>query len=132
MSQPLLVPVSVGELFDKQTILQIKRERIHDEHKLLHVQRELDLLTRQADAFLASCAQGDAIRELVQQLHAVNATLWDLENEVRACDRALRFDESFVAAARNIYAGNDRRAAIKLDINTRAGSDIVEVKSHLQ
>lgn len=130
MSQPLLIPVSVGELFDKQTILQIKRERIHDEHKLLHVQHELTLLTQQAEAFLASCVQRDAIRDLVQQLHAVNSALWDLENEVRACDRAQRFDESFVAAARKIYAGNDRRAAIKLDINTRAGSNIVEVKSH--
>lgn len=132
MNQPILVPVSVGELFDKQTILQIKRERIHDAGKLLHVERELTLLSQQADAFLASCAQGAEIRDLAQQLHAVNSALWDLENEVRACDRAARFDDSFIAAARKIYAGNDRRAAIKLAINVSAGSDIVEVKSHAQ
>lgn len=132
MNLPIFVPVSVGELFDKQTILQIKSERIHDEHKLAHVHRELTLLSQQADAFLASCAQGDAIRELVQQLHAVNSTLWDLENEVRACDRTSRFDDSFIASARKIYAGNDQRAAIKLAINIHAGSDIVEVKSHAQ
>lgn len=130
MNQPILVPVSVGELIDKQTILQIKRERISDAAKLQHVERELALLGQQAQAFLASCAQRAEIEQLAEQLHAVNAALWDLENEVRALDRAECFDERFVAAARKIYAGNDRRAAIKLAINTSAGSDIVEVKSH--
>lgn len=132
MNQPILVPVSVGELFDKQTILQIKRERIQDSAKLQHVERELGLLSGQVDVFLASCAQRTEIQQLAQQLHAVNSGLWDLENEVRAFDRAACFDERFVAAARKIYAGNDRRAAIKLAINTSAGSNIVEVKSHAQ
>jgi hypothetical protein len=132
MNQPILVPVSVGELFDKQTILQIKRERIQDAAKLVHVERELGLLSSQVDAFLASCSQRAEILQLAQQLHTVNSALWDLENEVRAFDRAACFDDRFVAAARKIYAGNDRRASIKLAINTHAGSDIVEVKSHSQ
>lgn len=130
MNQPVFVPVSVGELFDKHTILRIKQERIQDPGKRLHVERELTLLEQLVDDFLASCAQRTEIEQLAEQLHAVNATLWDLENEVRALDRAGCFDERFVAAARKIYAGNDRRASIKLAINTSAGSDIVEVKSH--
>ena len=98
MNQPILVPVSVGELIDKQTILQIKRERIADAAKLQHVEHELTLLGQQAQAFLASCAQRAEIEQLAEQLHAVNAALWDLENEVRALDRAECFDERFVAA----------------------------------
>ncbi|MFO1244883.1 MAG: hypothetical protein U1E71_06850 [Ramlibacter sp.] len=130
MSQSIQIPVSVGELFDKQTILQIKCDRIDDPAKRAHAVHELELLTHRADDMLAGCPIRADIVALVAELHAVNAELWDLENIVRACERAARFDSDFVATARRIYAGNDRRAAIKLRINTLLGSDIVEVKSH--
>lgn len=130
MTHSLLIPVSVGELFDKQTILRIKQDRIDDDVKRAHVAHELALLTRHADDILAQCADRAALQALVADLQAVNAALWDLENTVRACERDGQFDAAFVAAARSIYAGNDKRAAIKLRINTLLGSDIVEVKSH--
>lgn len=130
MGQSIQIPVSVGELFDKQTILQIKCERIADVAKRAYAAHELELLARRADDILDGCAVRADIMKLVGELHAVNAELWDLENTVRACERAGCFDGTFVAAARRIYGGNDRRAAIKLRINTLLGSDIVEVKSH--
>lgn len=124
------VPVSVGELFDKQTILRIKSERITDSAKLVHVRHELQLLDGIARGILDASAQAAQVAPLVDELQAVNNTLWDLENTVRACEAAGRFDDAFVKSARSIYSGNDRRAAIKLRINQLLGSDIVEVKSH--
>jgi len=132
MGQSILIPVSAGELFDKQTILQIKRERIADEAKRAHVLRELELLDGIALRLLMDAPQDAAstVTGLVAELHAVNSGLWDLENTVRAAESAGRFDGGFVQAARAIYAGNDKRAALKLRINQLLGSAIVEVKSH--
>lgn len=130
MPRSVSIPVSVGELFDKQTILQIKQQRISDPAKLAHVARELSLLSEIAAGVLRDAPERDAVQALVAELHGVNNTLWDLENTVRACDAAQTFDARFIASARQIYAGNDRRARIKLQINTLLGSDIVEVKSH--
>ncbi|WP_298934058.1 hypothetical protein [uncultured Ramlibacter sp.] len=130
MSQAIEVPVSAGELFDKQTILRIKQERISDAAKLAHVGRELGLLDGIAAGLLQGAPQAADVNVLVAELHAVNSTLWDLENSVRAAEAAQRFDAAFIGSARSIYAGNDRRAALKLRINQLLGSDIVEVKSH--
>lgn len=129
MGEPILIPISAGELLDKKTILQIKQERIKDASQLANVQRELALLESIARAANAT-SPSPAIESLEAQLRAVNETLWDLENAVRACERAGRFGEDFVAAARQIYAGNDRRAAIKRQINLLMNSSIVEEKSH--
>jgi len=130
MSAAIQVPVSAGELFDKQTILRIKRERIRDAAKLAHVERELGLLDGIAAGLLQGAPQAAEVQALVGALHAVNAGLWDLENAVRAAEAAECFDTAFIHSARSIYAGNDKRAAIKLRINQLLGSDIVEVKSH--
>lgn len=123
----ILIPVSPGELADKITILRIKRERIGDDAKQANVARELALLNeiaeREADGFRT-------VAPLVAELMAINAKLWDIEDGKRAAERAQRFDADFIALARAVYLENDRRAAIKRQINDALGSDIVEEKSH--
>lgn len=126
MSDPLLVPVSAGELFDKKTILAIKRERIADAGKQAHVRRELALL----EAVAARMPASPELTALQCRLQSVNERLWDLENTVRAFERAGDFGPDFVAAARSIYRGNDERAALKLRINELLGSTLVEAKEH--
>lgn len=127
MPQPLHVPVSAGELLDKITILQIKRERIHDAAQRANVERELALLSDVASRELPASSE---LAQLEAELKAINETLWDLENTVRAHEKSQDFGEAFVRAARSIYAGNDRRAAVKRHINVLLGSLIVEEKSH--
>lgn len=120
------VPVAVGELFDKITILRIKAERIGDPAKEANVRRELEALEAVARAVPAS-AELDA---LVARLHAVNAGLWDVEDGKRRHEREGRFDDAFVQLARRVYKENDLRAAIKRQINDLTGSALVEEKSH--
>lgn len=120
------IPVAVGELFDKITILRIKAKRLGDPGQLANVRRELDELEAVAATVPAS-AELDA---LVEQLQAINDGLWDVEDGKRAHEREGRFDADFVALARRVYKDNDRRAAIKRDINRVTGSTLVEEKSH--
>lgn len=120
------IPVSVGELFDKVTILRIKAERLTDEAKRANVTQELALL----EGVVASLSIGDDVWPLVDDLQAINATLWDVEDGKRACEREQRFDDAFIALARKVYIDNDRRAAIKKAINLRTGSVVVEEKSY--
>jgi uncharacterized protein with von Willebrand factor type A (vWA) domain len=120
------IPVSVGELFDKITILKIKAERLSDAGKLENVRRELESLEAVA-ADLPASPQLDA---LVEQLQAINAALWDVEDGKRAHEREGRFDAAFIDLARRVYKENDLRAAIKREINLLTGSTLVEEKSH--
>jgi hypothetical protein len=130
MTEPLMAPVSPGELIDKKTILDVKRERITSPEKLGHVEREwrsLDGIVRNLHAGApASAGLGQLELELLQ----VNRAIWDLENTVRALERAQDFGPDFVATARRIYSTNDARAAIKRRINEVLGAAIVEVKEH--
>ena len=130
MTAAILIPVAAGELFDKKTILQIKRERIASPEQRANVERELALLAEIADRIAASTERRAELQQLEAQLRGINEQLWDLENVVRACERNARFDESFVHSARSIYAGNDRRAAVKREINLLLGSALIEEKSH--
>lgn len=130
MSVPILIPVAAGELFDKKTILQIKRERIASPEQRANVERELALLAEVAERVASSTARRGELEALEAQLRGINEQLWDLENSVRACERDARFDEAFVQTARSIYAGNDRRAAVKRQINLLLGSTLIEEKSH--
>jgi len=124
---PILAPVSWGELLDKITILDIKAERIADADKLANVRRE-------RAALVAVAAQTDTARPevaaLINQLRAVNTTLWEVEDEIRDCERAKDFGPRFVELARQVYHTNDRRAALKRDLNQLLGSDLVEEKSY--
>lgn len=123
----VLAPISVGELFDKITILRIKMERIKDETKLSNVSRELELLEDQAEELTINME----VDEWVNKLHKVNETLWSIEDAIRSCEREGNFSATFVDLARQVYQQNDRRSAIKKTINILLGSDLVEEKSYL-
>ncbi|WP_245504658.1 DUF6165 family protein [Aquabacter spiritensis] len=121
----ILAPISAGELIDKITILEIKAERISDPAKRANVVHELDAL-----AALREVHGLGTVAALAEALKAVNAALWDIEDEIRVLEREQRFDARFVALARAVYVTNDRRAALKKDINRAVGSAIVEEKSY--
>ena len=123
----ILVPVSLGELADKITILEIKREKISDQAKLTNVVRELDLLSE----VLHKQPVGDEVfQRLLRELGEVNRRLWDIEDRIRDCEREGKFDQTFVDLARGVYQSNDVRARLKFEINSRYGSALVEEKSY--
>lgn len=121
------LPVAWGEVFDKLTILQIKADKLQDAAKLAHVNQE-----RQAiEAVVGDMARFPVgLPALVRALKDINAQLWDVEDGKRDCERRQCFDDRFVQLARQVYFGNDQRAAIKRQINTLLGSALVEEKSY--
>jgi hypothetical protein len=121
------IPGAVGELIDKIAILNIKARRIADLNKLVNVRRELALLTAKLDE---TGIDRDSLSPLEAELAAVNEKLWDVEDEIRLCEKAGDFGQQFVALARAVYVTNDRRAAIKREINRRCNSAIVEEKHY--
>lgn len=125
-------PISVGELYDKITILEVKTARFDDPTKLVNVQRELELLRGIAESEVEAAATFDRaeLDRLVADLHAVNDALWDIEDGKRAAEARQTFDAEFIRLAREVYLKNDHRAAIKRTINLFVGSDIVEEKGH--
>src|SRR6185312_11274012 len=123
----ILVPISPGELLDKITILRIKSARMTDPAKLANVRRELELLE---ETWRGSIPAGVDLGEDEKALEAVNAQLWDIEDDIREQEAAGTFAREFVELARAVYFRNDERAAIKKRINTRLGSAIVEEKSY--
>jgi hypothetical protein len=122
------VPMSWGELLDKLTILEIKRERITRPDALANVEKEHALLASAAIDVL----QVEGIVPLLGKLKRVNATLWDVEDEIRELEAEARFGPSFVALARCVYKTNDERAALKRRINALLESDLVEEKSYAE
>ena len=121
-----LVPISWGELLDKISILEIKRERIGDAAALANVLNELRLLERAAEPVAGAAA----IVALRARLKSVNERLWEIEDGIREKEREGDFGEDFVALARSVYQRNDERAAIKREINLLLGSDLIEEKSY--
>lgn len=122
----ILVPISPGELIDKITILRIKAKRIADAAKLANVHHELELLEV---TWLESVPVIDTGAE-EKALEAVNARLWDIEDDIRDHEARRVFDARFIELARAVYVSNDERAAIKKRINVKLGSKIVEEKSY--
>jgi len=120
------IPVSVGELYDKITILKNKSDLIGDAHKRRNVDRELAMLVRCAKRVDPSY---DSDKDFVSLLK-VNRSLWDIEDAKRDCERRKDFGEGFVRLARSVYKMNDKRARIKRSINERFGSEIIEEKSY--
>ena len=121
------VPISVGELVDKVTILEIKFEKIEDEDKRENIRRELDALTNVLKPLVAATP---GIALLKSELRTINETLWRIEDDIRDCERRRDFGAAFVALARAVYQTNDRRAATKRKIDELAGSELVEEKSY--
>ncbi|MFG1423818.1 DUF6165 family protein [Roseixanthobacter liquoris] len=122
----ILAPVSAGELIDKITILEIKAERIADPAKRANVLRELTALAQLRDLH----ALNTGFEALTAEIKGVNEALWEIEDALRELEAEKRFDARFVELARAVYVTNDRRAAIKKEINLRSGSLFVEEKSY--
>jgi hypothetical protein len=121
------VSISVGELIDKITILEIKAARIRDIAKLENVHKELELLT---NTWLTSGRASAQISRQHEALKAVNEALWDIEDEIRVKEAKGQFDDRFIELARAVYVNNDRRAVLKREINLALDSEIIEEKSY--
>jgi len=121
------VAIAPGELLDKISILEIKSQRIDDPEKLRNVRAELDVLWAARDRSIPGHAE---LADLTIELRLVNELLWDAEEAIRSCDSNGDFGPYFISLARSIYTSNDRRAALKREINERLGSPLVEEKSY--
>ena len=119
------VPVSVGELVDKVTILRIKRENIKDDSKQQNILKELSALEERCEVHSI-----DLQTPLVQQLYEVNSRLWQIEDDIRDCERAKDFGPRFVDLARSVYVTNDQRFDLKAKLNAQFGSQLREEKSY--
>lgn len=125
---PLLVPISVGELFDKISILELKERAIADPARRANVSRERAALEAVRRREIVSSPELEALHA---ELRAVNRALWEVEDRLRAHECGGSFGSDFVELARSVYRDNDRRARIKQRINELTGSDIVEEKSYI-
>ena len=123
----ILVEVSVGELLDKISILEIKKEKIKDSEKLKFIKDEYTILKGQLDQNVKT---DDKLNKLFQSLKEINAKLWVIEDDKRMCEKNSNFTENFIKLSRDIHFLNDDRAKIKLEINNHTGSKIKEIKEY--
>ena len=123
----ILAEISVGELIDKITILEIKKEKILTKEKLVDVNKELKSLNESMKKYIPNQKE---ILVYKNDLKNINAKLWEIEDGKRLAEKNKKFDEQFIELARNVYKFNDERAKIKLAINKALGSNIKEVKSY--
>ena len=119
-------PVSLGELVDKISILHIKNINIKDGEKIKFIKEELKLLNQTLDKHVK---RGD-IQDYLDSLIEINSKLWVIEDDIRDCERNKKFDQKFIDLARSVYFTNDKRSDVKLEINKKFGSQIIEVKSY--
>ena len=119
-------PISLGELVDKISILMIKKKNISDSIKLQHVNKELEFLQKTLKKYISE----DEINKFLLKLVNINSKLWDIEDDIRECERKKSFDQTFIDLARSVYFTNDERAKVKNNINKAFGSELVEVKSY--
>ena len=123
----IIVEVSVGELLDKISILEIKQEKIKDSEKLKFIMNEHSILKKQLEKNVKVDAE---LNKLFQSLKEINAKLWVIEDDKRQCEKDKDFDEKFVKLSRDVHFLNDDRAKIKLEINNHTGSTIKEIKEY--
>ena len=123
----VMTEISIGELIDKITILDIKSARLDDPAQLANIRTELEVLRRTRDAHVTHSTDLD---DMTAALKVVNETLWDIENDVRDHERRKIFDDGFSEKTRSVYMVNDKRSALKRRINELTGSRIVEEKSY--
>lgn len=124
---PILAPVSIGELIDRIAILDIKTQRIGDAAKRANVMKELELLRA---IQTAAGLDHPGMVPFADELMAINAALWDIEDEIRELEAHGDFGARFVALARSVYVSNDRRSDVKRRINIAFGSEIIEEKAY--
>ena len=123
----IIVEVSIGELLDKISILEIKKEKIKDPEKLKFINNEHSILKNQLEKNIKS---DDKLNNLYQSLKKINAKLWVIEDDKRQCEKDKDFGEKFVKLSRDVHFLNDDRAKIKLEINNHTGSSIKEIKEY--
>ena len=123
----ILIEVSVGELLDKISILEIKKKKIKDPEKLKFINDEHNVLKDQLDKNVKS---NEKIEKLFQSLKEINSKLWLIEDEKRMCEKNSDFGDNFVKLSRDVHILNDKRAEIKLEINNQTGSKIKEIKEY--
>ena len=123
----LRVDISAGELVDKITILEIKLMFIEDEAKQQNISKELATLNH---SYLSDVGESSELLDLKESLKKINLELWKIEDDIRECERQSAFGDEFIKLARLVYHTNDKRAALKRDINTLTGSELVEEKSY--
>mgnify|MGYP001180561398 FL=1 len=123
----ILIEVSVGELLDKISILEIKKDKIKDPEKLEYIRDELSLLREE---FKNNIKSDKKIGELYQSLKIINLRLWTIEDDKRKCEKEKDFTENFIKLSRDVHILNDDRAKIKLEINNYTGSKIKEIKEY--
>ena len=123
----IIVEVSIGELLDKISILEIKQEKIKDPEKLKFISDEHAVLKDQLNKNVKS---NDEIEKLFQSLKEINAKLWVIEDDKRLCEKEKDFTEKFIKLSRDVHFLNDDRAKIKLEINNQTGSKIKEIKEY--
>ena len=124
----ILAEISVGELFDKITILNIKLKKINDPEKLKNIKTELEVLIEQSNKIILD--NKEALNKNVQKLQEINEKLWDIENIKRECEANKDFGESFIKISRDVHFKNDTRASIKKEINLLSDSKITEEKEY--
>ena len=123
----IIVEVSIGELLDKISILEIKQGKIKDPEKLKFINREHSILKDQLEKNVKS---DDKLNDLYQSLKKINAKLWVIEDDKRQCEKDKNFGEKFIKLSRDVHFLNDDRAKIKLEINNHTGSKIKEIKEY--
>ena len=124
------IEVSNGEIIDKYTILEIKLQEIKDEAKLANVKKEHDTLKTVVNYIYNETHAQDVLAELHNDLLNINKTLWNIEDQIRDCERDESFGSDFIELARSVYYTNDERAEVKKQINQLTGSELVEEKSY--
>ena len=124
----IIVEVSIGELLDKISILEIKQEKIKDPEKLRFISNEHSILK---DQLKNNVKSDEKLNKLFQSLKEINAKLWIIEDDKRLCEKEKKFDEKFIKLSRDVHFLNDDRAKIKLEINNYTGSTIKEIKEYI-
>jgi len=119
----ILIPISLGELYDKISILEIKLSHMATPEKIANVANEYKELRSVADEYPID-------KDLYKQLRNINQSIWDIEDKIRDCEREKIYDTTFVEIARSVYISNDKRSDIKKEINLKYGSVIIEEKSY--
>lgn len=119
----IYAPVSLGELWDKYSILIIKKSKISDPNKLKHINKEMENLEPLCEKFQID-------ESFYSNLLEINTKLWNIEDKIREKEKNLLFDKEFISIARSVYKNNDKRAAIKYEINTTYNSPLIEIKDY--
>ena len=123
----ILVEVSVGELLDKMSILEIKKEKIKDQNSLKFISDEYEILKNELEKNIKI---DEKLKEMFNKLKEINSRLWVIEDNKRLCEKKSEFGEEFIRLSRDVHFLNDDRAKIKLEINNHTGSKIKEIKEY--